>query len=103
MTQNVGKFVELLAEIAHLHRLIADIITDLPEGLPDEARAYVQRMCEYTCKGERFVLFHLPHNSTTLSSLLPHLAPHFTPSLWPLKGLCWKLSCAKLLFPNHKK
>jgi hypothetical protein len=32
-------------------RLINDIIADLPEGVPDEAKNYVRKMCDYTCRG----------------------------------------------------
>ena len=38
---------------SHLNvlRLIEDIITDLPEGVPEEAKNYVRKMCDYTCRG----------------------------------------------------
>lgn len=33
--------------------LVEDILNGLDSDLPDEARAYVKKMCVYTCKGER--------------------------------------------------
>lgn len=35
-----------------LRRLVEDILQGLDSDLPDEARAYVKKMCVYTCKGE---------------------------------------------------
>ena len=33
------------------HRLVKDILGDLPNDLPDEARTYIKKMCDHTCQG----------------------------------------------------
>jgi hypothetical protein len=39
--------------------LVEDILNGLDSDLPDEARAYVKKMCIYTCKGGSASLFLL--------------------------------------------